>query len=223
MAVTRADWDLRLLGFWQLGLHGQIVNVGSRQQRLIAALALLGARPRHVLAGVLWPESSEEQAATSLRAVLFRISHDLPQLLADSRDPVALNVGVRTDLDRVRRLIDDISHPGSEPAHDAFEILRTAELLPGWYDDWVLFEQERLQQQRLTALESLAMHYLAQGDHIRALEAARGSAMRCSGHCLFLSIAPVQDRSLNPVSALCRRDPGLRRGDARHWQARHSS
>jgi SARP family transcriptional regulator, regulator of embCAB operon len=176
MAVTRAGWDLRLLGFWQLGLHGQIVNVGSRQQRLIAALALLGARPRHVLAGVLWPESSEEQAATSLRAVLFRISHDLPQLLADSRDPVALSAGVRTDLDRVRRLIDDISHPGSEPAHDAFEILRTAELLPGWYDDWVLFEQERLQQQRLTALESLAMHYLAQGDHIRALEAARVSA-----------------------------------------------
>jgi SARP family transcriptional regulator, regulator of embCAB operon len=175
-AVTRTGWDLRLLGFWQLGLHGHAVNVGSRQQRLIAALALLGARPRHALAGVLWPENSEEQAATSLRAVLFRISHDLPRLLADSRDPVALNPEVRTDLDRVRRLIEDIADPDVEPAHDAFEILRTAELLPGWYDDWVVFEQERLQQQRLSALESLAVQYLAQGDHTRALEAARVSA-----------------------------------------------
>jgi SARP family transcriptional regulator, regulator of embCAB operon len=176
MTATRTDWDLRLLGFWQLRLGGQTVSVGARQQRLIAALALLGARPRHLLAGVLWPESSERQAAASLRTILFRISHELPRLLADSRDPVALNAGVRTDLGRVRRLIEDIAHPGTEPVHDASEVLRNAELLPGWYDDWVIFEQERLQQQRMAALETLATRYLAQGNHGDALEAARASA-----------------------------------------------
>ncbi|HEY9477839.1 MAG TPA: BTAD domain-containing putative transcriptional regulator [Microbacteriaceae bacterium] len=176
MTETRTGWDLRLLGFWQLRLGGRTVSVGARQQRLIAALALLGARPRHLLAGVLWPESSEDQAAASLRAILFRISHDLPQLLADSRDPVALNAEVRTDLARVRRLIEEIAHPGTDPVHDVSEILRNAELLPGWYDDWVIFEQERLQQQRMAALETLAMRYLAQGDPVGALEAARASA-----------------------------------------------
>ena len=176
MTETRTGWDLRLLGFWQLRLAGRTVSVGARQQRLIAALALLGARPRHLLAGVLWPESSEEQAAASLRAILFRISHDLPRLLADSRDPVALNPEVRTDLARVRGLIEDMAHPGTEPARDASEILRNADLLPGWYDDWVIFEQERLQQQRMAALETLAMRYLAQGDPVGALEAARASA-----------------------------------------------
>jgi SARP family transcriptional regulator, regulator of embCAB operon len=176
MAGTRTGWDLRLLGYWQLHLDGQTVSVGARQQRLISALALLGARPRHLLAGVLWPESSEDQAAASLRAILFRISHELPRLLANSRDPVALNAGVRVDLSRVRRLMDEIAHPGAEPARNASEVLRNAELLPGWYDDWVMFEQERLQQQRMAALETLAARYLAQGAHDRALEAARVSA-----------------------------------------------
>ncbi len=176
MTGTRSSWDLRLLGFWQLRLNGQPQSVGARQQQLIAALALLGARPRHALSGVLWPESSEEQASTSLRAVLFRISHELPRLLADSRDPVALAAGVRTDIGGVRRLIDHIARLGIEPPHSAAEVLRNAELLPGWYDDWVMYEQERLQQQRMAALETLAARYLAQGNHVHALEAARASA-----------------------------------------------
>ena len=182
MAANTA-WKLRLLGFWQLELDGQVANVGRRQQRLIAALALRGPEPRRVLAALLWPESSEEQAADSVRVSVFRISHDLPRLLAAGRDPLALNTDCEVDFAGVNHLIDEIERPGTAPAVDAAEVLRTAELLPGWYDDWVLYERERLQQRRMAALEILATRFLTQGNLFYALDAAR----------LAISIEPLRE------------------------------
>lgn len=171
--MLEAGWDLRLLGFWQLRLDSRTVTVGPRQQRLIAALAVLGPRSRRMLAGLLWPESSEDQAADSVRVSIFHIFHDLPGLLADSRDPLALKEEVEIDFGRVSRLIGEIDRPGFVPPGDATEIIRNAELLPGWYEEWVLYEQERLQHQRMAALEALAAHYLSWGSLFRAQEAAR--------------------------------------------------
>jgi hypothetical protein len=45
-------WELDLLTHWQLRLAGKPVQVAFRQQRILAALALLGSRPRQVLAGL---------------------------------------------------------------------------------------------------------------------------------------------------------------------------
>jgi DNA-binding SARP family transcriptional activator len=44
------------------------------------------------------------------------------------------------------------------------ERLRTAELLPGWYEDWVLVEQERFRALRTAALDSMASYQLSQGN-----------------------------------------------------------
>jgi DNA-binding SARP family transcriptional activator len=49
------------------------------------------------------------------------------------------------------------------------------ELLPGWYDDWVLLERERLRQLRLHALEELAARLTAAGRYGDALQAAYGA------------------------------------------------
>jgi DNA-binding SARP family transcriptional activator len=157
--------------------------VGRRQQRLIAALALRGPASRRVLAGLLWPESSEDQSADSVRVSVFRITHDLPRLLADGRDPLALNPDGEVDVDAVNRMIDEIERPGTAPVVGAAELLRTAELLPGWYDDWVLYERERLQQRRMAALEILATRFLTQGSLFYALDAAR----------LAISIEPLRE------------------------------
>ena len=37
------------------------------------------------------------------------------------------------------------------------------ELLPGWYDDWVIFERERIRQQLLHALEILSRRLVSRG------------------------------------------------------------
>ncbi|MFO7689275.1 MAG: transcriptional regulator, partial [Cryobacterium sp.] len=183
MAASPApEWDLRLLCCWQLRRNGERVEVGARQKRLITALALLGARPRHFLAGLLWPDSSEPQAAGNLRASLFRISHDLPRLVQPA-DPLELCDGVAVDLQRVHRLIaavlvlDSPQHDHDVLPSDTSDVLRAAELLPGWYEDWVLREQDRLQQQRVEALEALARHHLQSRDLTAAMDAARAATV----------------------------------------------
>ena len=46
------------------------------------------------------------------------------------------------------------------------------DLLPGWYDDWVVFERERLRQRLLHALEMLSLRLVRQGRFGEAVEAA---------------------------------------------------
>lgn len=169
-------WELKLLGYWQLKRDGEPIDVGIRQQRLITALALLGPRSRHFLADRLWPGSAEPQATGSLRASVFQITHQLPNLLCFSNDSLFLDAHVKVDLQRLRWLMADIENAGAEVDANATDVLRGADLLPGWYEDWVVFEQEQLQQQRLEALETLANHLLLVGDLNRAIDAAHVAA-----------------------------------------------
>ncbi|WP_235781474.1 AfsR/SARP family transcriptional regulator [Sinomonas notoginsengisoli] len=149
--------------------------MGSRQQRLIASLALLGPRTRAYLAGLLWPDSTEQQAASSVRVTVFKIRHQLPGLLAENPDPLRLSDDVCVDLDRLRDGADS-ALAGAEPHPRLMQLLYSAELLPGWYDDWLLFEQERLRQQRLVALEAIARRHLQDDQPDAAIAAAMHAA-----------------------------------------------
>src|SRR5262249_54078586 len=55
------------------------------------------------------------------------------------------------------------------------------ELLPGWYDDWVLIERERHRQLSLHALEALCDHLIAAGRQAALTGVAR-EALRESAH-----------------------------------------
>ncbi|MGO4859559.1 hypothetical protein AB4074_19950, partial [Arthrobacter sp. 2MCAF14] len=68
------QWSLSLLNGWMLTRAGRREKVAHRQQRLITALALLGERPRTFLSGLLWPDSSEAQAAVGLRVSIWHIN-----------------------------------------------------------------------------------------------------------------------------------------------------
>ncbi|WP_187270537.1 AfsR/SARP family transcriptional regulator [Lacisediminihabitans profunda] len=188
IARAAPSWELTLLNCWQLSLDGEAASVSSRQQRLITALALAGTRSRTYFANLLWPDCSESQAAGSLRASLHAITHQQPGLLHPSSNPLALDPSVVVDVNRVRRTIAEIDRLHSVGV-DAIHDLRGADLLPDWYEDWVLFERERLDSQRLLALETLAEHYLAIADIGRALDAASAAVeiepLRESSHLLL--------------------------------------
>jgi DNA-binding SARP family transcriptional activator len=55
---------------------------------------------------------------------------------------------------------------------EADEAALSRDLLPDWYDDWVLIEREQFRQLRLCALEALCERRVAAGRLGQALEAA---------------------------------------------------
>lgn len=182
-------WDLRLLGCWQLARDGAPHRVGLRQQKLIAALALLGPRPRGFLAGLLWPDSTEERATGSLRVTVHKIRHELAGLLAEDSGPLRLADQVRVDVTELRNGVEAI-RAGAEVGPGVVDLLYAGELLPGMYDDWLLFEQERLRQLRISALEALARRHLGEGQPdaavIAAMHAAAIEPLRESANALVI-------------------------------------
>ena len=93
-----------------------------------------------------------------------------------------------------RALVDAPVGQGVEPpAVNAETVSRLSmRLLPGWYDDWVVLEQERWDQLRLYALEAAAEVLLGRGQHMLALEAslvaARSELFRESAHRVIIRV-----------------------------------
>jgi DNA-binding SARP family transcriptional activator len=145
-------------------------------QRLVACLSLCGRPARTAIAGQLWPEVAEENAHRSLRSALWRLHKVAPGLVEVSGGALCLAVGVRVDVRELtewaQRMLDPRSavDDGGTP-----DVGLRGELLPGWYDDWVLFEQSRLRQDRLHAFHIIGRESLARGDFEIALEASEAA------------------------------------------------
>jgi DNA-binding SARP family transcriptional activator len=158
---------------FELVCAGRVAGPPPSAQRLVALLALQ-ERPvqRVYIAGKLWPDSSEERALASLRSAIWRANRP-GHLVVSTRDSrVALAPGVRIDvreaLVQAQALID-----GSAPDELGFaDFLLTGELLPDWYDDWLVIERERVRQLRLHALEALTARLVERARYGEATEAA---------------------------------------------------
>ncbi len=169
-------FQLRLLQSWQLRRDTDVVHVAVRQQRLITALAVNGPRPRSYLVGLLWPDTPEPNGLESLRVAVHLISRQIPGLLINGGTMLSLSEIVDVDLHRLRAQIQELGRAGvNGNVAMCLQQLRDSDLLPGWYDDWVLFEQSRLQQDRLHAYHIIARESLARGDFESALEAAEAA------------------------------------------------
>jgi DNA-binding SARP family transcriptional activator len=185
-----AALELRLFGCWDLRSPSGTVSLGGREQRLVALLALRGRRPRVQVAGTLWPDTREERALTSLRSAVMRVRRSAGGLLEIGHSTLALAADVRVDVQQLTRWAAEPRIHGTGRARWWVGVLRDAELLPGWYDDWVLFERERLQHLRLAALESEGLRSLDRGDYdtalMAALEATTIEPLRETAHSILI-------------------------------------
>lgn len=169
--ASERAWRLEIIDRWALRWDGRVVSVPRRDQRLVAYLALHHSVPRLVVAGALWPEVSEAHAQGSLRTAAGHLRTAAPALLAPSRDPLDLSDGVRVDL---RETLMWAHRAADEPdaAATVGRLIGVGQLLPGWYEDWVLCERERLQQLLIVTLEQLTGRLVAEGDLVTAYEAS---------------------------------------------------
>ncbi len=145
--------DIRTLGQFSVRLDGDPVVIKQRRtQSLLAFLALNAGKAyrREKLAGMLWPDATEANARNYLRHALWQLRKAL-----ETREDVngvyfhadALTIafdraaGLGVDAQRLLRplrgevstdeLMADVSVYGGE-------------FLPGFYEDWVILDRERL-------------------------------------------------------------------------------
>jgi DNA-binding SARP family transcriptional activator len=155
--AARSHVSLSLLGGFEMRSRGRLIVVPLSVERLLAFVSLQN-RPvnRSFVAGTLWPETTDARAAANLRSALWRLRRLSPGLLETSATHIRLGTGARVDAHDLAASLWRILDPSQEPGigHLA-RVCAPAELLPGWYEEWVLVERERLRQLRLHALETL--------------------------------------------------------------------
>ncbi|MGY1640611.1 BTAD domain-containing putative transcriptional regulator [Geodermatophilus sp. SYSU D00703] len=142
-------------------------------QRLVAFLGLSRRPARPAVAGQLWPDVPEDRAQASLRSALWRLRRATPGLVEASGGALSLAAGVRVDVRELHCWTERALEPRTRVDQLTLPVppLR-GDLLPGWYDDWVLLERERLRQHRMHALEAVAARFAAAGRHGAAVQAA---------------------------------------------------
>jgi DNA-binding SARP family transcriptional activator len=164
--------SLELQGGFRLSHRLHAWELPLTAQRLLAFLALQDRPLRRLhVSGALWPGSSESRAAASLRTVVWRLRALKPSPLWVSGSHLGLSQSVVVDagemLDAARRALAG--------EFDDVEILdrlvEARDLLPDWYDDWVLVEREQLREQRVRALEQLCESLTRAGRFAKAARA----------------------------------------------------
>ena len=179
------DLRLRLLGGFACETSGTAVDLPYGMQRLVAFLAIRGPSHRNLIAGTLWPEVRESQALASLRTGVWRINKAMPGILLIDGPGLAMSADCRVDSRDQERFATALVRDHVEDVdwvRTGLPSLWSGELLPGWYDDWVVFERERLNQLRLHALEltatMLTRHHDLDIALQLALEAVRTEPLR---------------------------------------------
>ena len=199
-STIMSGYRVDLIGGFRMRSHDRVVELPLGAQRLVSYLALEGSWvTRTYAAEMLWPDSRQRQAAANFRTALWRVRGQVGDGVvwtAPGRLALANTVAVdfHDAAKEARALIDaPIVHGAELPAVNAETVSRLSiRLLPGWYDDWVVLEQERWDQLRLHALEAAAEVLLCRGQHMLALEAslvaARSELFRESAHRVIIRI-----------------------------------
>lgn len=183
-----SELTLGLLRGFELVHHDRPVLLPPSAQRVLAFLALHD-RPlqRIFVAGSLWLDATEAGANACLRTALWRLRRPGCLLVDATRTHLSLSRSVQVDVHEVRAAAESvIDGEALLTRTKAFVLSRAGDILPDWYEDWVLIEREHFRQLRLHALEALCEELAADGRFVDAiavgLAAVDGEPLRESAH-----------------------------------------
>lgn len=173
-----------LFGKFTVQRDGRLVKRldASKEQELLCYLLVVRDRchARETLASLLWGDVSTGKSKKYLRQALWRVQSMLEegdvthQILLVGHDWVQFNVKSDPWLDLAlfeRAFAAASGVPGKELDKPKAEALKDAvglyrgDLLEGWYQDWCLFERERLQNMYLSMLDKLLAYSEEHGEY----------------------------------------------------------
>jgi DNA-binding SARP family transcriptional activator len=205
---------IRMFGGLALEVDGeQLPPIASRTGRMLLAY-LIGHRhtapTRDLLAGRFWPETTETQARRRLSHALWQIQSVLGEAggISDHIEATATTIrfvaGPNTwiDVDEFDGALQSVKAEGAidlDPRPDTLERLvaavklYTGDFLAGFYDDWILLEQERLRQALFSVLSHVVRLNKSWGDFDQALLYAKRQAL----------LDPLHEEAHREVMRLC--------------------
>src|SRR6266508_4151391 len=142
--------EVRLFGKFEVKYEGKSISISSRPAQSLFSYLILSAGTSHrreKLAGLLWPDSLEETARDNLRHALWRMRKAL-EAASSTRflhaDDVTISFKESSDYWLDVAELEKVSENAS--ADDLIAVLSNyqGELLPGFYDEWVVLEREHL-------------------------------------------------------------------------------
>jgi DNA-binding SARP family transcriptional activator len=155
--------------------RGRRCSVPEGSKRLLAFVALHGGRvDRRQAAGTLWPCGPDERAAGNLRSALWRLKGAGIHMLEADKFVLSLRDDAVTDVDALCAWAARVVEGRATPT-DLRSFMwdrEAADILPGWYDDWVICERERIRQRLLHGLEAVSRTLVARGRTGDGVEAA---------------------------------------------------
>jgi DNA-binding SARP family transcriptional activator len=189
-AATRTDIRLRLLGGFELTIDGSPVLLRPESQRLLAYVAITSRGvERSFAAFQLWPDTNERRARANLRSALWRLGRVASNLVATTATRLRLDDSVWVDAKHGIAELSSVDSTTLVESQLPFEWMG-ADLLPDWYDDWLMIERERLRQLHVRLLEGRARESLNAGATAEAIQFALAAVsvdpLRESGHRLVI-------------------------------------
>jgi DNA-binding SARP family transcriptional activator len=178
--------QVRFFGNFEIFCNGELLNVARHRKALTIFKYLLAHRERRVsqdhLMEWLWPKSTPYRARRSLNMAIWTLRNLLRECSADLKDCILLEDGyyrlcptIRwvTDVEEFdlrfeegRRVEDTNRIETAAQYQKAIELYRGEYLLEHLYEDWTMFERERLSNAYMNMLEWLAMYY-KETEHLR--------------------------------------------------------
>lgn len=168
--------EVHLFGRFSVRSGERVVSgiTARKVQELFAYLLLHRDRAHHreILADVLWNDSPSAQSRKCLRQALWRLQAALRRnpgsdrgcVLTVEPDWVQINPGAALwvdvkEFEEAFGLVQGVAGGHVGPSHaqtlDHAVQLYQGDLLEGWYQDWCVYERERLQQMYLAMLDKL--------------------------------------------------------------------
>src|SRR5438445_4936016 len=182
-------WQIELFG-WLRVVQGDRIVSRFRTRKAEALLAYLAyfrerSHPREQLIELLWPEGDPSAGRCSLSTELTSLRRQLEPpgvppgaVLLSTRTAIQLNPeACVTDVARFEAALEAAKH-AKTPAERAVQLAAAArlyrgELLPGYFEEWILPERQWLAEAFLQALHELVGLLEERGDRPGALQWAR--------------------------------------------------